>query len=43
MGVSPEAGKYSVEVRDRGTCHADLYTVSRCCTRDESQEFIVRR
>ena len=24
-------------------CHADLYTVSRCCTRDESQEFIARR
>ena len=24
-------------------CHADLYTVSRCCTRGESEEFIVHR
>ena len=24
-------------------CHADLYTVSRCCTRGESQEFMARR
>ena len=30
-------------VRNVAGCHADLYTVSRCRTRDESQEFMACR
>ena len=30
-------------VENTADCHADLYTVSRCCTRGESQEFMACR